>query len=143
MTQWVPQHEVPRRSADGMVGVYCQTCHREICRRTNTLIRSVAKCMLCQLREQGVENPEKYVLPQYYMFDPTKPPVPVDAENEDVIVNMFPEEQGDIGRIPSSGGIAGTAKAIYRALGFIARKLVPEKSQATAAKRRRESSLFK
>ncbi len=106
---WFPKHEVPRRSFDGMTGVYCQTCHREICRRTDSRLRSVVKCALCVLAEQGVEDPEKYVLPQYLMFDPTKPPIPLNAENEDVIVNLFPEEKINVGnRSSTGGGVAGT-----------------------------------
>ena len=139
---WFQRHELPRRSVDGMTGVYCQTCGREICRRNNTQFRSIVKCAICLLKEQGVVDAEKAVLPQYIMFDPTKPPVPLDAEGDGVIVNLFPEERQDLGRIPSSGGIAGTAKAIYRALGFGKPKPQPQTAQKTATKRRRESSLF-
>lgn len=140
---WFMPHEVPRRSYDGMTGVYCQTCHREICRRTDSRLRSVVKCALCQLVEQGVENPEQYILPQYLMLDPTKAPVPLNAENESVIVDLFPEEKVNVGLGPSAGGVAGTVKAIYRALGFLPAKQKPATSHTTAAKRRRESSLFK
>jgi hypothetical protein len=126
-----------------MTGVYCQTCRREICVRNNSQIRSVVKCAICLLREQGVEDPESKVLPQYYMFDPTKPPIPLDAENDSVIVNLFPEERSELGRMPSSGGVAGTVKAIYKAIGFVKEKVLPVVSQKTAKKRRQESSLFK
>ena len=111
--------------------------------RTNSQIRSVEKCAICILREQGVENPEEVVLQQYFMFDPTKPPVPVDAEGDNVILNLFPEEKQEFARMPSSGGIAGTVKAIYRAVGFKIAKVIEEKSQKVAKKRRAESSLFK
>lgn len=125
-----------------MTGVYCQLCGREICLRNNTQIRSVQKCAICVLKAEGVENPEDKVLPQYLMFDPTKPPVPIDAEGDSAILNLFPEEKVEFGRMPSSGGVAGTAKAIYRALGFGKPKPVHAPSQTTATKRRRESSLF-
>ena len=140
---WFQRHGVPRRNFNGMTGVYCQTCGREICLRNNTQFRSVTKCAICLLQEQGVAEPEKYILPQYYMFDPTKPPVPIDAESESVVVNLFPEEKQDLGRTASSGGVAGTAKALYRAIGFIKQKVAPVVSQVTAIKRRKESSLFK
>lgn len=139
----ITKHEVPRRSVDGMVSVYCQTCQREICRRTNSQFRSVVKCLLCQLKEAGVEDPESKVLPQYYMFDPTKPPVPLNAESDDVILNLFPEEKQEFMRMPSSGGVAGTVKSIFRAVGFGKPKVEQSTSQKTAAKRRKESSLFK
>ena len=136
------RHEVPCRSFDGMTSVYCQSCGREICRRNNTQIRSVVKCAICVLKAEGVENPEDRVLPQYLMFDPMKPPIPIDAEGDGAIVNLFPEEKVEFGRIPSSGGIAGTAKALYRALGFGKPKPVHPPSQKTATKRRKDSSLF-
>ncbi len=136
------RHETPRRNFNGMIGVYCQTCGREICLRTNSQFRSVVKCILCQLKEAGVENPEEHVLPQYLMLDPTKPPIPADAEGDGIILNLFPEEQEHYSRVPSSGGVAGTIKAIYRALGFKIEKPSEPVSQKTATKRRRESNLF-
>lgn len=137
------RHEVPRRSVDGMTGVYCQKCGREICRRNNTQFRSIAKCAICVLAENGIFDAESNVLPQYIMFDPTKPPVPLDAEGDSSILNLFPEEKVLFGRMPSSGGVAGTAKAIFRALGFSKPVVEKAPSQKTATKRRRESSLFK
>jgi hypothetical protein len=141
---WFQRHEVPRRSIDGMTGVYCQTCGREICRRNNTQFRSIQKCAICVLAEQGIFDAESKILPQYIMFDPTKPPVPIDAEGDSVIVNLFPEEMQHAGQqAQSSGGVAGTAKSIFRAMGFLKPKTVPTESQKVATKRRRESSLFK
>lgn len=141
---WFHRHEVPRRALDGMTGVYCQKCGREICRRNNSQFRSIAKCAICVLAEEGIFDAESKVLPQYIMFDPTKPPVPINAENDDVIVNLFPEEQTMFGgKLPSAGGIAGTAKSIFRAMGFGKPKPVPVESQKVARKRRSESTLFK
>ena len=141
---WFMRHEVPRRSIDGMTGVYCQKCGREICRRNNTQFRSIAKCAICVLAEQGIFDAESKVLPQYIMFDPLKPPVPLDAEGDSAIVNLFPEERMQAGYpVQSSGGVAGTVKSIFRAIGFAKPKPVQTESQKVATKRRRESSLFK
>src|ERR1700751_766657 len=115
----VIHHEVPRRSADGTTSIYCRKCGREVARRAMAQIRSVTKCAICVLQEQGVKDPEQYVLPQYVMTDPTKPALPLSMESEDALYMLFPEERPNEGEAPPPvGGIMGTAKAIFRALGF-------------------------
>lgn len=78
-------------------------------------------CAICILKEQGVLNPEDYVLPQYAIPDPTKPPVPIDMSDELAagILLLYPEAQlEEEGVVPFSGGVVGTVKSIFRALGF-------------------------
>jgi len=105
-------------------------------------------CALCTLEAQGVKNPEQYVLPQYVMTDPTKPVLPYAADADDYLYMVFPEERPAEGQAPPPvGGIMGTAKAIFRALGFgkeieQQRKDDIPQSGKIAAKRRK-SSLYK
>lgn len=99
------------------------------------------------LEEQGVKNPEKYVLPQYIATDPTKPVVPLNAEDAESMYLMFPEERPIEGEAPPPvGGIMGTAKAIFRALGFakdIERQQQEDIPQSKkVATKRRKSSLY-
>ena len=132
------QHEMPRRNYNGQTSIYCRQCGREIARTVDSRIRSVSKCAICVLKEQGVMDAEQHVLTQYVQLDPTKPPIPRDAEGEDSIFILYPEEKDN--RVRSSGGIIGTAKAVYRALGFGKEPdgEVPE-SRKTAVRRRRGS----
>lgn len=112
------KHEVPRRLPNGSTAVYCRKCGREIAASTWFKIRSIGECAVCKLVGEGVVDPEKYVIPQYIMTDPTKPPVPMEAElGEDAAFLLFPEDK-PVGNAPPIGGIAGTLKAIYRAIGF-------------------------
>ena len=137
------RHELPRRNPDGTTSVYCRTCGREIARRASAQIRSVNKCALCVLEAQGVKDAEKYVLPQYFSTDPSKPVIPFSAEDAETMYMMFPEERPPAGEAPPPvGGIIGTAKAIFRALGCSREIEVKQKAEVpvsgkTAAKRRK------
>lgn len=135
------RHEVPRKTT-GTKSVYCRTCGREIARAAQLRITSIGKCAYCELVEKGVKNPEDYVLPQYIMTDPTKPPIPIGAEGEDAVILLFPEEEQE-GPKPMAGGIMGTAKSIFRAFGFGKDKeqASPESKQV-ATRRRKGSSLY-
>jgi len=128
------QFDVPKRNANGQTSIYCRNCKREIARTVDSRIRSVSKCAICVLEEQGVMDGAKYVLPQYVMLDPTKP-VPIGVEGDDAEFTMFPEEKDN--RVRSSGGVVGTAKALYRALGFGKQEeQAPPESRKVAAKRK-------
>ena len=130
------RHEVPRRYIDGTVGVYCRKCGREISRRAFSQIRSVNKCAICVLEAEGVTDAEKNVLPQYVMTDPFKPPMPLSAESAEVMFEIFPEERPAPGENPPpSGGIMGTAKSVYRAMGF-AMEIAKEKIKALPKSRK-------
>lgn len=98
----------------------------------------MSKCAVCVLTEQGVKDAEKYVLPQYVISDPTKPPVPVDVALDNAEFQMFPEEQDT--RVRNVGGVVGTVKAVFRALGF-GKEEEPEapESRKTAIRRRKGS----
>ncbi len=133
------QHDVPRRNFNGQTSIYCRTCKREIARTADCRIRSVSKCAVCMLTEQGVKDAEKYVLPQYVMTDPTKPPIPLYAQMEDAEFEMFPEERDN--RVKSSGGVVGTVKAIYRALGF-GREPEPTPPKSKITVRQRKTGLY-
>ena len=108
-------------------------------------MRSIAKCAICVLREQGVTDPEKLVLPQYVALDPTKPPVPFGAENAEMYFDMFPEERPVEGETPPpTGGVMGTPRGVYRVMGFakeIIKKLAElrPKSRKVAERNERKS----
>jgi len=112
----------PRRTPDGTQTIYCRQCSRPIARVARAPFRTVSKCSVCLAREQGIKDPEKHVLPQYLMTDPTQPPIPL--TEEDPIYALFPEEAMNQGKIPPSGGVIGTVKAFYRAV--VAWANVPE-----------------
>jgi len=99
----------------------------------------VSKCAICVLQEQGIMDAEKYVLSRYVQLDPTNPPIPRDAEGEDSIFILYPEERDN--RVRSSGGIIGTAKAVYRALGFGKQPDAEPPESRKIAIRRRKGSL--
>lgn len=87
---------------------------------------------------------ERYVLPQYIVTDPTKPPVPAGAEGPDIVVNLFPEEDENFALPRTSGGVMGTVKALYRALGFGSTPAAePEPQSRKTALIRRKGSLYK
>lgn len=113
-------HEVPKRRNDGAVAIYCRKCGREIGVYARSQIRSVTKCQICMLKEQGVLNPEDHVLPQYVLSsDPNRIPVPLDIDHDGGILLLYPEEKYENeGRLPQSGGVVGTVKSIFRAFGF-------------------------
>jgi len=135
------KHEVPRRNPNGSVSVYCRQCGREVVRAAQIRIRSIAKCAYCELVEKGITNPEDYVLPQYIMADPTKPPIPIGAEQEDAIFLMFPEEKVE-GKPTMSGGVVGTAKALFRAFGFGKQEEPAKTESRQVAERRRKGGLY-
>ena len=90
-----------------------------------------------------MDVPEDYVLQQYVQLDPSKPPLPLTAEGEDVVFQLVPEEERKGMKMPS-GGVWGTIKSIYRALGLpredqVAPEDVPESRKV--ALRRRKGSL--
>ena len=73
------------------------------------------------MKAQGVLDPEEHVLNQYELSsDMNRIPVPIDDEGyADGILMLYPEEQLEQGgRLPPSGGVVGTVKAIFRAFGF-------------------------
>jgi hypothetical protein len=90
-------------------------------RQINPTIRSVTKCQLCVLKEQGVVNAEDYVLAQYMLPDASKPPVPIDIDDSIAagVLLLYPEERLKEGQpIPQVGGIIGTIRQMFRTLGF-------------------------
>src|SRR5579864_2342338 len=115
-------HEQGRgTNPDGTTSIFCRQCGREIMRQQHATIRSVTKCAICIAKEQGVENPEDYVLTQYAMPDPTKPPVPIEMDDSlyGGVLMLYPESvQEQTGIIPLAGGVVGTVKSIFRTLGF-------------------------
>lgn len=85
------------------------------------MIRSIDKCAICVAKEQGIENPEDYILHQYVLgTDANRLPVPLeDDELTAGVLMLYPEEQLEqTGILPASGGVFGTVKAIFRAFGF-------------------------
>jgi hypothetical protein len=119
----------------------------------NSQIRSINKCAVCDLQAAGVTDAEKYVLPQYRMtWDINRGPVPIDAEGPEVMFDIFPEERPPEGEAPPRvGGIMGTVKSVFRALGFskepqvvINGKVIPTEvpKSRQAAIRKRKSTLY-
>lgn len=104
----------PRRNPDGTTTIYCRQCSRPITRMARAPIRTVSKCALCIAREQGIKDPEKHIMPQYLMTDPSQPPIPL--TEDDPVYALFPEEAMNQGKTPPSGGVIGTVKAFYRAV---------------------------
>lgn len=135
------KREQPQRRYDGLTPVYCRSCGREIAIRNDSRIKS-AIGVCCQ----GLDIPEEYFTPQYVMTDPQGVPTPVNAEK--AVFLLFPEEEMPDGALvkPVAGGIVGTAKSIYRALGFgksrEEREAELPKSKKIAKTRRKKSTLF-
>jgi hypothetical protein len=118
---WVRHEQGRTRNPDGTTSVFCKQCGREIMRMTHPVIRSVSKCQLCILKEQGVVNAEDYVLPQYLIPDASKPPVPIDIDDSIAggVLLLYPEERMMKGElVPQTGGVIGTIKSVFRTLGF-------------------------
>jgi hypothetical protein len=111
-------------------------------RAVHPTIRTVTKCAICWAKEQGIENPEDHVLAQYRLPDPMSPPVPIDVDQDIAqgVLMLYPEASlAEDGRVPSSGGVIGTVKSIFRALGFAQPKDVePEPSKTIAVGKRRK-----
>jgi len=126
---------------DGTTSVYCRQCGREIIRQTRPVIRTVTKCQICILKEQGVENPEDYVLPQYYLStDPNKLPIPIDAdmslEGGILVLNPPGSESTGMEKIPQSGGLFGTVRSLFKVLGFKPQEKEKPVSQKVAKEKR-------
>lgn len=133
-------NEAPRqRDSQGRTGIYCQTCGRLITLVVNAQMHSVKKCAICVLKEQGVENPEEHVLNQYHLSnDPTKLPVPVDADMslEAGILVLNPDEKAETAS--QVGGLFGTVRSLFKVLGFTQEeKEVPVSKEVAVKKRRR------
>jgi hypothetical protein len=71
------------------------------------------------LREQGVPDAEEYVLSQYIQTDPTKPPVPMNAESEDYLYDVYPDQRPEEGQQAPMTGVMGTVRSVYQAVGFL------------------------
>jgi hypothetical protein len=87
----------------------------------NPTIRSVTKCQICILKEQGVPNAEDYVLSQYYIpNDTTRVPIPVDADlsMEGGILLLNPDTEEGNKNAPMSGGFFGTVRSLFKVFGF-------------------------
>jgi len=86
-------------------------------------IRSITKCQICIMKEQGIENPEEHVLAQYQLStDANHLPVPLDMDDamSSGVLILYPEarlEQDGI--VPQSGGVVGTVRSIFKVLGLI------------------------
>lgn len=122
---------------DGTITIHCRNCGRPIMKAAGARIRTVTKCQVCILREQGVLNAEELVKPKYVTTDPTQPPVPLTAEDD--IYVLYPEEAMNQGKLMPSGGVVGTAKSFFRAIGFALENLaskVPVMSKRVARRQR-------
>ena len=148
---YVRNEQPTRTDFQGNTGVYCRQCGREIWRQANPQIRSVTKCMICVLKEQGVANAEDHVLTQYYMSnDPTKIPTPIDAdmslEGGILLLNQNPEQDSEKGIIPQTGGLFGTVRSLFKTIGFaLTSNEEPPASKETAKRKRMgsgESGLY-
>lgn len=125
-----------RINSDGTVTIHCRQCGRPIMRAVMPRIRTVSKCQVCILTEQGVLNAEELVKPKYLTTDPTMPPIPLTAE-DDVYI-LYPEEASlREGKPSPSGGVVGTAKSFFRAISF-ALGLVNEKPPESKKMGRRQ-----
>lgn len=106
-----------RINSDGTVTIHCKQCGRPVMRATMPRIRTVTKCAVCVLTEQGVLGAADLIKPQYLLTDPTMPPIPITAE--DPVYVLYPEEAMERkGKPAPSGGVIGTAKAFFRAVSF-------------------------
>jgi hypothetical protein len=99
------------------------------------------------LQEQGVTDAAEYVLPHYIQSDPTKPPVPLDAENPEYLYELFPDERPEDGVAPKLTGVMGTVRSIFSAIGFVRDVVKAGKNDGVpkskkVAGRRPKSSLF-
>ena len=132
---------------DGLRSIFCRSCGREIQRAVNPQIRSVSKCAICVLKDQGVEHPEEHVLQQYYLSnDPTKMPTPIDGDmsQEGGILVLYPDvEKKDLQGNPiQTGGLVGTVRSLFRALGFAKQPSEVPVSAETAKKKRAGEGLY-
>lgn len=127
-------HEVGKAlNPDGTTSIFCRKCGREIMRAVHPTIRTVTQCAICRLKEEGVLDPEDHVLAQYKLPDPSSPPVPIDIDDDlsAGVLLLYPETKlAEDGRVPFSGGVIGTVRSIFRALGF----LQPEEKEPTPSK---------
>ena len=140
---WIKHETGKARNPDGTTSIFCSKCGREIMRSVHPTIRSVSKCALCALKEQGVVNAEDYVLAQYRMPGPDKPPVPIDIDDSIAsgVLLLYPEETMKAGEHIPQIGIIGTIKQMFRTLGFQqSRPVEPVQSKQLASTKR--SGLF-
>ena len=137
------RHQQPKpANYDGTTSVYCRQCGREVIRQARALIRTVTKCQICIMKEQGIENPEDHVLAQYQLSqDANRIPVPLDLDDamSSGVLILYPEARLEQdGVIPQSGGVVGTVKSIFKVLGLIKPEdPVPVKSKETAVQKRK------
>lgn len=132
------KYEQPRKTqSDGGAGIYCRQCGREITRQVNPQIRSVSKCAICVLKEQGVKNPEDHVLTQYYLSnDPNKLPVPIDADTSLEGGILLLSKDDIVDKLPMTGGLVGTVRSLFKALGFQKAPEEEVQSKEVATKKR-------
>lgn len=112
----------------------------------NPTIRTITKCQICILKEQGIENPEDHVLTQYYMSnDPTRIPTPIDAdmsmEGGILLLTQDQEQDSEKGIIPQTGGFFGTVSSLFKTIGFNQKKEEVPVSK-DIAKRKRTGGLY-
>ena len=93
------------------------------------------------MKEQGIENPEDYVLTQYYMSnDPNKIPVPIDVdESQDAGILVLNPDEAE--KPFQSGGAYGTVRSVFKALGFMKNKKEVAVSK-DVSKRKRTGGLY-
>lgn len=94
------------------------------------------------MKENGIENPEDYVLPQYQLsMDKDRIPIPLDIgdEMQSGVLMLYPEERLEQdGIVPQSGGVVGTVKSIFKVLGlYKPPDEEPVKSKEVAIKKRK------
>lgn len=93
-----------------------------------------------------MKNPEDYVLPQYLQLDPTKPPVPIHADDAEYLYEIFPDERPEPGEDIPMTGVMGTVRSAFKVVGFLKdiiaerRKAIPKSRKV--ANKRGKSTLF-
>jgi hypothetical protein len=117
------------RNPDGTFKVHCRKCGRHISNSFRPF--SIAECLICQ------GYPEENVLQQYVLFDPTRPPVPVNSDQD--TFDLYPEEEKPV---DPRLGVIGTAKAFFRALGIARKKEKIQSPSTKVAKSKRQKGLF-
>lgn len=139
-------HEVGKAiNPDGTTSIFCRQCGREIMRAVHPTIRTVTQCAICRLKEEGILDPEDHVLAQYRLPDPMGPPVPIDIDDElsQGVLMLYPESKlEEDGRVPSTGGVMGTVRSIFKALGFLQPKEAEPAPSKTIATGKRRKGLY-
>lgn len=120
-------------------------------RAVRPIILSVNSCAICELKEKGVTLPEgktaeDFVLTQYYLSnDPNKIPTPIDADlsQESGILLLNPETATEGKQFkPSVGGLFGTARSVFKALGFLPKDEPEPQSKEVSTKKRSSDGLY-